>query len=97
MLCNTFDIEEFKNFDVEKARKETEKLEKKGIKINKIKMALSRLSYAHKKNLFIQYCTACSYNENRIIELCEQIIKGGDSFEKVLKILEKYKVLTQDF
>ena len=99
MLCNTFDMEEFRSFDVEKSRKEMEKLEKKGIRINKIKMALTRLSYisVYHKNLFIQYCKACSYNEDKVVDYCDQILKGGDSFERVLKILWKYRALMKDF
>lgn len=98
-LDSEITLEEIANFDVEKAKKETERIINRGLKINKWRDAFNRLRNIHPyyEDWLKAYCTACGHNLNDCDGICDKILAGGESLQKVLTMLNKYAEMCGDF
>ena len=98
-LDSEITLEEIASFDVEKAKKETERIIKQGLNRNKWREAFKRIRYVHPNYAawLKAYCTACGYNLNDCDGICDKILAGGESLQKVLTMLSKYAEMCGDF
>jgi hypothetical protein len=98
-LDSEITLEEIASFDVEKAKKETERIINRGLKINKWRAAFNRLQNIHTNYAawLDYYCTACGQNPNDCEGICDKILAGGESLQKVLTMLNKYAEMCGDF